>query len=448
MLKKHYCLPLIILMLWINLNLPALGQQAKHDDHDLPAPTVMPHAQENHKEDTHDEHEKHDDHDKHNDHEKHDDHADHDEHAGHDDHDTHDDHDDEYGIKLDDHMAKQFGIRTAKAGPGQITRYLTLSGEVVFNADHIAHVTPAVAGIVSQVHASVGDRVKQGQMLARLSSRELAGLRSELLASKARWELVRENATRDERLFKDKVGTERAMLESRQLARDAQIQYSLAENAMHALGFTHDQIDQMDSGNHQLNHYELTAPIEGVITQRHLTMGENITPNSKDASFVIADLSSVWVNLSVYQRDLAKIKNQQEVILFFGHEIPDAKASIAFITPGMDEQTRTATARVILKNPHGVWRPGLFVTGKVQIAQHNAAIVVPVSAVVQLDEGPAVFVLHEEGFEPTPVKIGQADEKTIQILDGLQAGQTYVSSNAFALKAQMQKGAFGDGHNH
>ena len=81
-------------------------------------------------------------------------------------------------------------------------------------------------------------------------------------------------------------------------------------------------------------------------------------------------------------------------------------------------------------------------------AEHDAAIVVPISAVVQLENGPAVFVQHEDRFEPSLVKIGQADAKQVQILDGLKAGQIYVSTNAFALKAQMQKGAFGDGHNH
>jgi cobalt-zinc-cadmium efflux system membrane fusion protein len=413
------------------MNLPAYGQHDAHDGHDHDQHAVPKPSPE-----------------KKEDHQKHEDHQDHAGHKDHDDHDGHDEHHEDEAIKLDAAMAKQFGIKTAKAGPGHLVTYLTLSGEVAFNADRMAHVTPAVSGIVSQVQASVGDRVKQGRVLARLSSRELAGMRSQWLASKARLELANENASRDQRLFNDKVGTERAMLESRQVAREAQIQYSLTENALHALGFTHEQIQQIDSENHQLNDFELIVPIDGVVTQRHLNMGENITPDSKDAAFVIADMSSVWVNLSVYQRDLAQIKAGQQVVLKFGHNLPDVREQIAFITPSMDEQTRTLTARVVMNNPQGHWRPGMFVMGKVEVAKQDAAVVVPRSAIVELEQGASVFVLHEDGFEPSAVKLGLSDDEHVQILDGLQPGQVYVSTNAFALKAQLQKGAFGDGHAH
>lgn len=406
MYKRFLHSPLLSVLLLCMMTIPAWAQHDEHDDHD---------------------------------------HAAHEEHTKH--KDSHDDHDDE-AIKLDPTMAKKFGITTAQAQAGHIATHLNLTGEVVFDADKMAHVTPAVSGMVSQVLASVGDQVTRGQVLARLSSRELASLRSEWLACKARLELADENATRDERLFQDKVGTERAMLQSRQLAREAQIQFSLAENALHALGFAREQIQQIESENFGLNQYDMIAPIDGVVTQRHLNMGENIAPENKDAAFVIADMRRVWVNLAVYQRDLAKIKAGQHVLLQFGHHLPDAESHITFITPSMDEQTRTLTARVVLDNPNQQWRPGLFVTGKVVVSEKAAAVVVPRSAVVELDQGPVVFVMHDEGFEPIPVKLGEADESHVQILEGLDVGQVYVATNAFALKAQLQKGAFGDGHAH
>ncbi len=447
-------IPLVAIITGLLLCL-ATTSSAQHDDHahDHPAPAKV--QSENKSVDKHDDHADHDDHDHDahakDDHDGHDhapaksdSHDDHDDHAGH----GHDEHEDG-PIKLDAQMLKRFDIRTDKAASGKIVRFTTLSGEVVFNADHIAHVTTPVSGIVSKVHASMGDFVTKGQVLASISSRELAALRSELLATRARWELAKENATRDLRLLKEKVGTERAMLESRQVARDAQIQHALAENALHALGFTHEQIEAISDRQHNLSNYELTAPITGMITQRHLTLGENIATDSNDPAFIIADTRSVWVNLTVYQRDLAMIQPGQQVELQFGHHIPAASGSIAFISPSVEETTRTATSRIILQNPDGHYRPGLFVTGKVHTQSREASIVVPTAAVVNVENKPSVFIQTDEGLEAKPVTVGQSDQKTVEILDGLKPGQVYVSHNAFALKAQMQKGAFGHaGHAH
>ncbi|MBL4699774.1 MAG: efflux RND transporter periplasmic adaptor subunit [Phycisphaeraceae bacterium] len=380
-------------------------------------------------------------------HETRDDHDDHDDPKGHDDHAGHDDHEDG-PLRIDAKMLKIFDIRTAKAGPGTIAKHLVLSGEVVFNADRMAHVTAAVAGIVRRINVSVGDRVTQGQVLAVLSSRELAAVRSELLANKARWDLAKENATRDKRLFDDKVGTQRTMLQSQQMAHEANIQYSLTENALHALGFSHDQINTIQNDTHDLNLYELKAPLAGTIIERHLSIGENIAFESTESTFLIADMRHVWVNLSVYQRDLIQVRAGQLVELDFGHDMPIAKGTIAFLSPTMDEQTRTATARIDLGNPKGYWRPGLFVTGKVHVNTWASDLVLPASAVVKIDGQSVVFIQTKEGFEPVKVKTGKTDQTSIQILQGIKPGQTYVSTNAFALKAQLGKGAFGDGHNH
>ena len=176
---------------------------------------------------------------------------------------------------------------------------------------------------------------------------ELAAARAEFLASKARLELAAEIFERDERLFKEKVGTERQVLAARQGLKETQIQLNLAENVLHALGYSREQVartGQLDDMT--FADYELTAPIGGMVTKRHLTMGEVVEPTGADSPFIIADLSSVWVNLTVYQRDLARVHAPQEVRLKFGHTIPDAVGKIAFVSPALDEATRTATARI------------------------------------------------------------------------------------------------------
>jgi len=103
---------------------------------------------------------------------------------------------------------------------------------------------------------------------------------------------------------------------------------------------------------------------------------------------------------------------------------------------------------VVLANPEGTLRPGLFVTARVAVASTAAGIVVPKSALQTFEDRAVVFVQDEDGFEPRPVQIGRENATQVEILSGLEAGQTYVSQGAFTLKAQLLKGAFGDGHNH
>ena len=114
----------------------------------------------------------------------------------------------------------------------------------------------------------------------------------------------------------------------------------------------------------------------------------------------------------------------------------------------MDEGTRTATARVVLNNPDGSLRPGLFVTAKVTIGNLPAKIVVAKSALQTFEGKTVVFVRTVKGFEPKPVELGRQNDAVAEVLSGLAPGQTYVAKGSFTLKAHLSKGAFGDGHNH
>jgi cobalt-zinc-cadmium efflux system membrane fusion protein len=134
--------------------------------------------------------------------------------------------------------------------------------------------------------------------------------------------------------------------------------------------------------------------------------------------------------------------------LELGHGIPAVEGTIAWVGPQVDEGTRTAKARLELSNPDGSLRPGLFVTARVAIGSSAAGIVVPKSALQTFENRTVLFVRTDEGFEPMPVEVGRQNGDAVEILTGLAAGQTYVSQGAFTLKAQLSKGAFGDGHNH
>jgi cobalt-zinc-cadmium efflux system membrane fusion protein len=350
-------------------------------------------------------------------------------------------------VRLSDAELREFGVTLETAQTGTLNQYIELPGEIVLNADRIAHVVPRVAGIVREVRATVGDQVEKGQLLAVLESRELADAKAAYLAAIEREKLAQANFKREERLWKKKVTSEQEYLDARQALAEVRIAKNSAEQQLHALGCSEKDLLTLASSEHaSFTHYTITAPFAGTVIEKHITFGEQV--GEETDVFTIADLSTVWVNMDIYQKDLVSISKGQTVGIEIGHGIPSVEGKIAWVGPQVDEGTRTAKARIELPNPDGSLRPGLFVTAKVAVGSSQAALAVPKSALQTFEGKTVVFVRTDDGFEPKPVETGRENGIMVEILSGLAPGQTYVSQGVFTLKAQLSKGAFGDGHNH
>ncbi len=129
--------------------------------------------------------------------------------------------------------------------------------------------------------------------------------------------------------------------------------------------------------------------------------------------------------------------------------LPADTGEIAYIGPLVGEETRTALARVVLQNPGGQWKPGLFVTGRVTAGAMGVDVAVPKEALVRIEDTPHVFVQEPDGFRPAPVRVGRSDQDRVEILEGLQAGRRLAASGVFHLKAELDKAAFAHaGHSH
>ena len=163
---------------------------------------------------------------------------------------------------------------------------------------------------------------------------------------------------------------------------------------------------------------------------------------------MVADLSTVWLTLSIYQRDLDRIKPGQLVRVRVDGELTEAEGRISYVTPIVQETTRTASARVVLDNEAGKWRPGMFVVGLVEIARHEVAVAIPRTALFTLHDEIVVFIQDEHGFEARHVRTGAMDSISAEILEGIHAGDRFVSQGGFTLKAELEKSSFGHGHAH
>lgn len=182
--------------------------------------------------------------------------------------------------------------------------------------------------------------------------------------------------------------------------------------------------------------YELKTLIGGTIIEKHLTRGEAVDRGRQ--AFVIADLTTVWADLGVYQKDLPHLHTGQAVHIAGGPGLPEATGTISYVTPVVNQPTRMATARVVLQNPDGIWRPGMFVTAHV-LDPAPAEIVVPRSAIQVVAQAPVVFVETGDGFEPRPITIGRAGDTHVEILAGLRPTERFVATNSFLLKAELGK---------
>jgi len=323
-----------------------------------------------------------------------------------------------------------------------------LPGEVQVNGDRMAHVAPRVGGVVREVKVSLGDTVRKGQLLAVLSSRELADTKAAYLAATERLRMADATFAREERLWKGKISSEQDYLDARQKRAEGRIELRTAEQKLLVLGVTAGEIQRLpDSHDVALTDYRLLSPFDGTVIDRHITLGETVA--AENPVFTVADLSSVWIDLSVYQRDIGAVRSGQSVLVETNHG-DEAELVIDFVQPLVGEETRTALARIIAPNSDGHWHPGCFVKARVTTSASDVfRVVVPSTAVIRMPDGDdVIFIATDEGFEPVVVTLGVRSAGLAEVMAGLDPGQQYVVRGGFSLKAELGKESFGDGHGH
>jgi cobalt-zinc-cadmium efflux system membrane fusion protein len=152
------------------------------------------------------------------------------------------------------------------------------------------------------------------------------------------------------------------------------------------------------------------------------------------------------VNLNLPPKDLPLVQKGQRVVISAGPGFPEAAGTISYLGPMILEETRTVVVRVVLPNPDGRWRPGLFVTATIEAGATSVPVLIPKTALQTVAGQPNVFVHTPEGFEPRPVTLGQSNETHVEITAGLETGEPYAVTETFILKAELGKGE--GGHQH
>lgn len=190
--------------------------------------------------------------------------------------------------------------------------------------------------------------------------------------------------------------------------------------------------------NESLQTYAVSAPLTGVVIARNANPGEQ---TGDKILFTVADLSTVWIELSLFPRDVAKIRVGQDVRVKSTEAGLEATGKIVYVAPFGQAANQTLTARVLLDNPERRWAPGLYVTAEVTLAETAAPLAIRTEAVQTLEGRSVVFVQGDAGFAPREVALGRGDGEFSEVLSGLAAGETYVAANSYILKADLGKGS-------
>jgi cobalt-zinc-cadmium efflux system membrane fusion protein len=189
-----------------------------------------------------------------------------------------------------------------------------------------------------------------------------------------------------------------------------------------------------------LRRQELRAPISGRIAERRVELGSLVGREGLESElFVIVDLAEVWADLAVSPSDLANIREGQAIAISTGAGGETSPATIMFVSPLLDRDTRAARVVASVDNTSRKWRPGSFVTAEIPTDETRAEIVLPLMALQTIKGASTAFVRVAEGFEARKVTVGRQDGRVAEITSGLVAGERIATANTFVLKADLGK---------
>lgn len=346
-------------------------------------------------------------------------------------------------VHLTEVAVDQNGIKTEPATYGTVGVGIAVPAQIVPIPTRVVHVTLPVPGRVTSVKAAIGDRVQKGAVLATIESAEVGEAQSAIAAAGADVEVATKEVARQQELVASGIGARKNLEEAEAALKRAQAAAAGASQKARVYGGAESRGSTIT----------LRAPIAGQIIEHHGNVGEVVDP--EEPVFVVADLSTVWVEGRVYEQDLAKADVGAKAMLTL-QAFPGRAwdSTVSYVAPVVDEKTRSVPIRIELPNQDGKLKPGLFGTLSVVTSGDGGAspsnIVVPESAVQRMERGDVVFVAagHKGEFHAVPVATGARKDGRVEVLSGLKPGDPVVVAGAFILKSELMKGQLGEGHAH
>jgi cobalt-zinc-cadmium efflux system membrane fusion protein len=341
-------------------------------------------------------------------------------------------------------------IETRTAAVSSQPDLLRVKGRIAIDDNRTWRLGVRTTGSVTKVYAGLGDRVEKGQILARYHADEVRDSRALYRAAVSERERAVSAATQAQR----NVDRARKLLELR--AGSSQ-QVELAQqdllNSQAAIKKAEIEVDRTkdlleddlkvpaDPSPNRIDETEdevpIIAPSDGYILEKNVTPGRTVQPES--VTFVIGDLSNLWMLASVHQEDLGKLRVGQSASVLVGDRVRIA-GKLANLGQQFDPATRMMQVRIALGNPNNILRPEMLADAEIPVGSGKPLLMVPSDALQQVDGQDVVFVrTAPQRFAVRPVKTGETSDGKTPILEGIQAGDQIVVRGSFVLKSQLLK---------
>jgi cobalt-zinc-cadmium efflux system membrane fusion protein len=345
-------------------------------------------------------------------------------------------------LQIEETMLRDLRLTTTKVEQRAGGEGVNVVGELQADQSRYAEVGAPVTARVVRLLASPGQSVRAGQVLAEAQSTELARARADHDAAEARVTLAR-SALERKRALADRIVPRREVQEAEADLAAAQAELRAASSTLQALGAT-------ATRGGDASRLPLVAPIAGTVIERNIALGQMIDP--AHVAFRIGDLGSLWLVAHAFERDAVRIAAGAPArVTLAAYPGQAFTGRVTYIGRQVEPQSRTIPVRVELANPQQVLRPGMSASAWLQVSTAGQSVVaVPVAAMQRVRDEWVVFIPKSaRTFEIRPVGRGRDLQGEVEVLSGLQPGETVVVNGAFLLKAEAEKAeGGGDEHEH
>jgi len=355
-------------------------------------------------------------------------------------------HDEASVVRLSDAARQRATIAVVTVQPRSVSDVLSAPAELQLNGDRVAMVGPRVAGRVARIAVSMGDRVAAGAVLASIDSPDVGSLLASYASAQAAESVAQRTYQREKELFARRISAEREVLAAEADLARATSERRTVESRLQALDVV---LPQASSSGPESALLPIRSPIQGTVIERNAAIGAPVGPDA--VLFKLADLSTLWLVAKVPETMMRDIRRGDTVTVKVD-ALPDQPVSgrVSYIGATVSDTTRTVDVRIDVPNRTGQLKPGMF--ARAQLATRGARersdhILIPQIGVQELNRKRVVFVPRSDGgFDIREVAVGASVGDDIEVLSGLKAGETIVTTGSFTLKSQAVRGEAGESH--
>lgn len=338
-------------------------------------------------------------------------------------------------IKMTVTQQKNLGVKVTKLQASSQLSGQAYPAEVVVPVNQMRVVSSAYAGLVDQLLVTTGQTVKQGQVVAYITSPELITMQREYLQSSAQQRLAKQSLNRDTALYKDGIIAEKRLQASQNAHTESTVQQNERRQLLKLSGLSDKTINQLDKNGRYQNGFSLTAPVSGVVMEQMVAQGQRIDATSP--LLKIAQMHPLWVEIQVPLADIKRANIQKGALVTL--KGINATGTVIALMPSAKLQNQTAIVRAEVKQGADNLFPNQMVDAMIAPASTtNATFTVPTAALVNHQSRTVIFVQTNKGFEVSEVKVLSTQGTTSTIAGEFNGSEKVVVSGTAAVKASWQ----------